>query len=129
LAGKNGMGDQVPVSYRLTAGGSALLSEITTQMKGENEDMISMIHMDRDRLLLTHYCAAGNQPRMQAATSADGKTITFDLIHATNLKSPDAGHMQRVVFTILDANHHTEDWHFLDHGKERVEKFDLARKS
>jgi len=66
---------------------------------------------------------------MQASSSPDGKTITFDFVDATNLDSPDAGHMQRVVFTIRDANHHSEDWHFLDHGKEIVEKFDLERKS
>ena len=127
--GKNSMGDRVGVSYRMTAGGFALMSEIQSQMKGHDEDMISMIHMDRDRLLLTHYCAAGNQPRMQASSSPDGKTIIFDFVDATNLASQDAGHMQRVIFTILDPNHHTEDWHFVDHGKEIVEKFDLQRKS
>ena len=35
--------------------------------------------------------------------------------------------MQRVVFTIVDANHHTEDWTFADHGKEMKEVFDLRR--
>ena len=127
--GKNSMGDRVRVSYRVTADGSALMSEIQSQMKGDNHDMVSMIHMDRDRLLLTHYCAAGNQPRMQASRSADGKTIRFDFVDATNLASPDAGHMQRVIFTILDAKHHTEHWYFVDHGRERVETFNLERKS
>jgi len=86
-------------------------------------------HMDGDRLLLTHYCEAGNQPRMSATASPDGKTITFNFLDATNLISPDAGHMHRVVFTFVDANHHTEDWQFLDHGKEMVEHFDLQKKS
>lgn len=127
--GSNSKGDPVRVSYRITAGGSALMSEIKSQMGGHSEDMITMIHMDRDRLLLTHYCPVGNQPRMQASSSPDGKTIIFDFVDATNLVSPDVGHMQRVIFTIRDANHHSEDWHFLDHGKEIVEKFDLERKS
>jgi hypothetical protein len=127
--GKSTMGDPVQVSYRLTAGGSALLSELQTSMGSKQEDMITMIHMDGDRVLLTHYCSAGNQPRMQASASPDGKTITFDFVDATNLSSPDAGHMHRVVFTFVDANHHTEEWRFLDHGKEIVEKFDLQKKS
>lgn len=91
--GNNSMGDQVRVSYRMTAGGSALMSEIPGDMKGHNEDMISMIHMDRDRLLLTHYCAGGNQPRMQASISTDEKTIIFDFVDATNLPSADTGHI------------------------------------
>ena len=91
-------------------------------------DMISMIHMDGpDRLLITHYCSAGNQPRMQASASPDGKTIAFDFVDATNLATPDAGHMQRVVFNVIDANHHTEDWTFVDHGKEMKRAFDLHR--
>jgi hypothetical protein len=91
------------------------------------EKMVSMIHMDGSRLVLTHYCSAGNQPRMAGTASPDGKTITFDFFDATNLASPDAGHMQRVVIAIVDANHHTEDWTFNDHGKEMKELFDLHR--
>jgi hypothetical protein len=120
-------GKQVQVSFRDTAGGSALVSEIHGHGP---EDMVSMFHMDGpDRLLITHYCAAGNQPRMQASASPDGKTITFDFLDATNLATPDAGHMQRVVFSMLDANHHTEDWTFVDHGKQMKEVFDLRRKN
>ena len=126
--GKTQMSDPVQVSFRLTAGGSAVMSEIVSHMNGKSEDMITMFNMDGDRLLLTHYCAAGNQPRMQASTSEDGKTITFDFLDATNLSSPEAGHMHRVVFTFLDANHHTEAWQFSDHGKEIIENFDLKKK-
>jgi hypothetical protein len=62
------------------------------------------------------------------AFSPDGRTITFTFLDATNLSSPDAGHMHRVVFTFVDANHHTEDWQFLDHGKEMIAHFDLQKK-
>ncbi len=126
--GKTKTGDAVRVSFTSTAGGSAVMSEIQTHMKDMSEDMISMFHMDGDRLLLTHYCSAGNQPRMKASASADGKTITFDFVDATNLSGPDAGRMQRVVFTLVDPNHHTEEWHFAVGGKELVETFDLQKK-
>ena len=124
--GKNSEGKPLQVSFRETSGGSALMSEILGQ---DHEDMISMIHLDGpNRLLLTHYCGTGNQPRMNASTSPDGKTITFDFFDATNLATPDAGHMQRVVIAMLDANHHTEDWTFAaSHGKEIKEFFDLHR--
>jgi hypothetical protein len=126
--GKTNMGGPVHVSYRITAGGSAILSEIQSEAQGKSEDMISMINMDGQRLLLTHYCAAGNQPRMSASISPDGKTIAFTFVDATNLASVDDGHMQQVIFNFIDANHHTEEWHFLAHGKEMVERFDLVRK-
>jgi len=122
--GKSLDGKPLLVSYRETAGGSAVLSEIL----GDHE-MITMFNLDgRNKLLMTHYCAAGNQPRMQASVSPDGKTMTFSFVDATNLASPDAGHMQRMVLTVLDDNHHTEDWTFVDHGKEMKEFFDLRRK-
>lgn len=122
--GKSADGRAVRVEFKVTAGGSAVMSEILG-----HEDMISMFHLDGpDRLLMTHYCAAGNQPRMQASVSPDGKAITFTFVDATNLAAPDAGHMQRMVLTVLDDNHHTEEWVFLDHGKERRQLFDLSRK-
>ena len=33
-----------------------------------------------------------------------GKTITFDLVDATNLASPEAGHMRRLVIKILSQD-------------------------
>ena len=64
---------------------------------------------------------------MLASVSPDGKTITFTFFDGTNI-APGAGHMQRMVLTMLDDNHHTEDWTFVDHGKEMKEFFDLRRK-
>lgn len=123
--GKNSQGKSLHVSFRDTAGGSALMSEIHGH---DSEDMISMFHLDGpNRLMLTHYCGAGNQPRMTASVSPDGKTITFDFVDGTNIAGPETGHMQRVVFTVLDANHHTEDWTFAAGGKEMKEFFDLKR--
>lgn len=36
--------------------------------------------------------------------------------------------MQNMVLTLLDENHHTEEWTFNDHGKEMKHVFDLRRK-
>jgi hypothetical protein len=112
----------VKVVFRTTSGGSAVLSEIM----GE-ENMITMFHMDNDRVLATHYCAAGNQPRMQASMSPDGNTITFTFVDGTNIASAKAGHMDRLVITMPDADHHSEDWTFALDGKEMKEHFELTR--
>lgn len=123
--GKAPDGRALQVTFRTTAAGSAVLSEILVP----NEDMVSVIHLDGpNRLLLTHYCASGNQPRMEAKVSPDGKNIIFTFVDATNLASLETGHMQRMVLSVIDDNHHTEEWTFLDHGKEMKELFDLHRK-
>jgi len=127
--GKTSQGKDVEVSFRPTANDSAVLSEIHGGSHGPQQDMITMFHMDGPNFLMTHYCSIGNQPRMTATMSPDGKTITFNFLDATNLSTPDAGHMQRVIFTMTDGNHHIEEWHFMDHGKEMVERFDLQKKS
>ncbi|MFZ3342310.1 MAG: hypothetical protein WA213_15605 [Terriglobales bacterium] len=120
--GKGSQGQLVEVTFRMTAGGSALMSEI----HGEgHEDMITMFHMDGDRLIMTHYCGAGNQPRMKVV-SADAKSVSFEFFDGTNI-APGTGHMQFVTFAQPDANHHTEEWVFLNHGKEMKESFTLER--
>ncbi len=121
--GKGSNGQPIQVAYRLTSNGSALMSEIKSE-----DDMVTMFNLDGERLLMTHYCGAGNQPRMLATASPDGKSITFDFLDATNLASPAAGHMHHLVISMLDAHHHTEEWTFTDHGKEMKGVFDLWRK-
>ena len=90
--------------------------------------MMTVYHLDGSRLIMTHYCMAGNQPRMQATLSADGRSISFDFVDATNLASRDTPHMRSVVFTFVDSSHHIEEWHFQAPGKEIVAKFDLQKK-
>lgn len=121
-AGKGSEGQNVEVSFRMTAGGSALMSEIHGH---GHEHMITMFHLDGDRLIMTHYCGAGNQPRMKVV-SADAKSVSFEFFDGTNI-SPGAGHMQHVTLTLPDATHHFEEWVYLDHGKEMKEVFTLER--
>lgn len=118
-------GHTLQVTFKVVSGGSAVMSEISDF----KEDMISMIHLDGpNRLLLTHYCAAGNQPRMEATVFPDGKVITFRYVDATNLATPDAAHMKQMVLTLIDDSHHTEQWSFAGEGKDHTETFDLHRK-
>ena len=76
-------------------------------MAGRPDDPITMLYVDGDRLLLTHYCDAGNRPRMVATMTPDGKTVDFHFLDVANFNSKQVGYMQHAVFTTLDANHHT----------------------
>jgi phage tail protein X len=120
----------IHVSLRTTSRGNALVHEM--QEAGTPEDPtrydhpVTMFYLDGDRLLLTHYCDAGNRPRMTAKSSADGKTIEFDFLDVAG--STQYGHMQHAVFTVIDANHHTEDWTYMMPGDKPMHAhFDLQR--
>jgi len=120
---KDSSGKMQNVSWKAVSGGSVLMESM------QEDSMVTMYHVDNNRLLLTHYCAAQNQPRMQATVSDDGKTFTFDFIDATNLASPADGHMRKLVLTIQDKDHFTEQWFFAQKGKDLDHGvFQLTRK-
>jgi hypothetical protein len=116
----------VEVRFREASSGSAILSEIHSS-QGYRNEMISVFHLDGGRLVMTHYCSVGNQPRMALTSAAGANTFKFEFFDATNLPDPEGGHMQRVVITIKDRDHHTEAWTFIDHGKESTATYDLRR--
>jgi hypothetical protein len=112
----------VEVSLRITSRGNALVHEMKEDGKpadpAKYDNPVTMFYLDGDRLLLTHYCDAGNRPRMVARTSPDGKTVEFDFLDVSG--STKYGHMQHALFTMVDANHHLEDWTFLMPGDKPV---------
>jgi hypothetical protein len=110
--------------FHVIAKGTAVTSE---SVPGANPTgtaplapMLTVYHMDGDRLLLTHYCEAGNQPRMVATSvEDDGRTVHFSFLDATNLASNSAGHMHSVVMTFSGDNHFSERWSWYQNGKEQ----------
>lgn len=115
----------VNTSFRLVSDGSALLNDL---MSGTPHEMITMFHFDGSELMATHYCAAHNQPRFLLAPSSDSKVMDFKFKDATNLATPGAPHMVGVKFTLVDANHHIEDWTFLANGQKTTRRFEFHRK-
>ena len=94
----------VNFTIRVTSSGNAILHEATGA--GRPDDPITMFYVEGERLLLTHYCDAGNRPRMEGKMSPDGKTIEFTLVDISG--STQRGYMSHVVINIIDADHHTE---------------------
>lgn len=95
-----------------------------------NETMMTMFYLDGDRLMLTHYCVARNQPRLEATSfEDDGRTITFTFHDATNLPSRDKGHMDKAVFRFADDDHFSSQWTWYQDGKENwMEEIKCERK-
>ncbi len=111
-------------SLRVTSRGNALVHEMS--VSGLPDHPVTMFYVDEDRLLLTHYCDAGNRPRMAGKLSPDGKTLEFDFLDLSG--GNQKGHMDHAVFTFIDNNHHTEDWTYKMPGDQAVRvHFDLQR--
>lgn len=111
-------------TLRVTSMGNAIVHEM--RGAGRPDDPITMLYLDGDRLLLTHYCDAGNRPRMVGAMSADGKTVEFTFLDVAG--GTQYGHMDHAVFTVIDANHHTEDWTYMMPGDKPMHAhMDLQR--
>jgi hypothetical protein len=117
-------GQKMPatVDVRMTGDGSAIMHVLG---KDSPYEMVTMIHPDGKRLLATHYCAAHNQPRMALVPSAKPNQVAFTFVDGTNI-GPGEQHMQGVVFTFIDADHHEERWTSSGSSKPGVFKF--ARK-
>jgi hypothetical protein len=120
--GKNAEGHTVTDRFEITSAGGSLMSELNA-----DEPMTSMFYMDGDRLMMTHFCPSKNQPRMKATVSPDGNSITFDFLDATNLATPESGHMHRAVY-VLGPDTLAEEWTWRQNGKETKERFELHRK-
>jgi hypothetical protein len=123
-------GGKLHVSLRVTSRGHALVHELQeagTPLDATKYDHpVTMLYVDGDQLTLIHYCDAGNRPRMTGKMLPDGKTVEFEL---KDISGDPSVHMHHSVFTLVDANHHTEDWTFMMNDKLIHAHFDLTRKN
>jgi flagellin-like hook-associated protein FlgL len=119
-------GTSVAETYTVTANGSALLVET----KPANESpMITMITVDGDRLIATHYCSAGNQPHMVNSAPGDlRKGLTFSLERVTGLKTPGDWHNTGLTIVLDDHDHMTQHWTYMYKGQSGTTDFHYTRK-
>lgn len=98
---------QVAVVYRVVAAGSVVCEQM---FPGSQHEMVNMYHLDGNRLLVTHYCASGNQPRMQAMSQPKHGEIAFTSESVTNLAEPGGEYMGGLVLEMPDTDHLTQKW-------------------
>ncbi len=115
------------IHFDVIANGSAVEERSFDAHPGET--MLTIVYLDVDRLMLTHFCAAKNQPRLLATTiSADCKTYEFTFLDATNLPTRDKGHMDKAVYRFIDEDHFTTRWTWYQDGQEKwLEEIQMER--
>ena len=113
-------------SYRVTAAGTAV---VETMLPGTPHEMVTVYSIDKGDVVLTHYCAEGNQPHMKAARGGGADAIDFKFDGGGNINSAKDGHMHEASFAFVDADHIKTTWQYYKDGKpgEKAE-FDLVRK-
>lgn len=119
------------VTMRVTSRGNVLVHEFQeagTPLDPKKYDHpVTMLYVDQDKLNLVHYCDAGNRPHMAGKVSPDGKKVEFDFVDLSG--GNKLGHMYHAVFTMIDADHHSEDWTYLMPGDKPMKAhMELQRK-
>ncbi len=116
----------ITTAFRETAAGSAI-EEIL--FEGTEHEMVTMYHLDEGRLMLTHYCVLGNQPRLVAvARPQAASTIDFRFLDGTGMNPRVDVHMHEAVFEFVDENHYRVEWTSFRDGKvEEATLFDMTR--
>ena len=124
--GKTSEGEAVTLSYQLVSSGTALMETLT---QANEPNMITIYHLNGDKIMMTHYCSVGNQPRMQAAVPAgDIKSLRFVFLDGANLKSHGDGHIHSLTVTFQDNDHFTQEWTWRDGGKDSHSRHSFTRK-
>jgi len=125
--GKNADGKPVTTWFTVTSGGVTVLQIINIPGWPEKP---TLYHLDGDRLMATHYCSAGNQPRMVwRPIGPYSAGLRFSFLDSTNLKNPEAGHMIAVAFRWQDNDHFTQEWtSSTKDGKESPTTFSYTRR-
>jgi hypothetical protein len=113
---KEGHPKEASVNFKLTGAGSAL---VETQFPGQSHEMVSVYHLDGDDLRMTHYCAAGNQPRVKldrVHSTPDELIFVFD--GGTNLNAEKDHHIHGVKITFNKDGTVTSVWEGYAGGKK-----------
>jgi hypothetical protein len=112
--------------YRVIAAGTVVHEHMFPET---DHEMVTVYHMDGPDLVVTHYCCAGNQPRMKAEPGADAKKIVFKFAGGTNLDPAKDVHMRDLTVTFVDADTLQQEWSYFEPGKPlSTTKFELKRK-
>lgn len=100
-------------TFEVTSNGSAVRE---TMLPGTPYEMTNMYTLDGNALVMTHYCAGGNQPTMRAESFADGR-CEFRFEGVRDLKAEDEVYMGEMTLVIVDEDTIEQHWRALKGGE------------
>jgi hypothetical protein len=112
------------VVYEVVAAGSAVMERM---FPGTGHEMISMYHLEDGRLVMTHYCAEGNQPKL-ALVSSEGGVLGFDFAGGSNVDPAKDPHIHAASIRVGDDGTLHETWvHWSGGEKQHEMAMELTR--
>ncbi len=119
-------GPEAKVNYQVTAAGNTVME---TLFPGTRHEMVTMYYLEDGKLVLTHYCAAGNQPQMALTRKSTPDTLDFNFIGGANIRSRRDGHMHAARIRFVGTEELEAEWDYFSDGKKAdTKKFFLKRK-
>lgn len=120
-------GDSMSVIWSVTAGGNAVVER---QFPGTDHEMMSVYHMDEGDLVLTHYCAMGNQPHMRfEPKESTWNVYTFEFNGGTNMGHGKTPHIHEGTITFVAANRIKAEWFVYEGTKKTGSKIFLLTRA
>ncbi len=107
-------GPPARVEFRLAGNGSALVERL---FPGTGHEMVSIYHLVGSDLVLTHYCAMANQPRMRLTAGGPQGDLVFDFAGGDNVDPKTTTHMHGGRFAVKDADTYEAEWGIVSEGK------------
>jgi hypothetical protein len=127
---KDEKGTEIVASVFTVSSGGTVVREV--MFPGSEHEMTNVYHMDGADIIVTHYCAAGNQPRMRC-TSPGLDRLTFEYDSVSNYVPGGfhgkSGFMGKVALVFIDNDHVNQVWtHYVDGQAGEPMTFALTRK-
>lgn len=119
-------GQTITASVFTVSSNGSVVREV--MFPGQPHEMTNVYHMDGPTLVVTHYCAVGNQPRMRATPGPDPSVIAFEFDSVTNLTAEDQHRMGNLVLNLKDSDHVVAKWtSFVGDKTEGTVEFEMTR--
>lgn len=112
------------IRFSLTAGDSVLVEE---WLRGTKTHSLTLYHRDRGRLIATHYCPQGNQPRLAMQPPSEDKIVRFVFRDATDLDVKRESYLVALGFDLSRQDVIVRSETYRQAGKEELSVMRLVR--
>jgi len=107
-------GEKSAVEYSLSSAGTALVEKLFV---GTPHEMVSVYHDVGGKLMMTHYCAMGNAPKLELQ-KASQKEYDFSLANNSGLNDAKEPHMHSLNVKFKSQDKLVQKWTSWKEGKE-----------